>query len=148
MTASNELHPVSGFATVARYILLALAVLFVAGAAGQFFLAGLSVFDSPLHWSDHRNLGHAVGLLTEIMWIPALIGRVGKKLVAASVLMFVLVGAQYAFVEIDEPYVQALHPLNGVVLFALSFWIGRRTLDLLRRAPRTAGGLAVTEAAD
>ena len=137
MTPSPAPPPLSTLAIWSRYLLLALAVLFVAGAMGQFFLAGLAVFDSPLRWSDHRNLGHTLDLVAMVIWIPAALGRVGWRLVAGSVLLVVLFKAQYAFVEIDEPYVRALHPLNGAVLFALSLWIVRRALDLVRRPRRS-----------
>jgi hypothetical protein len=51
--------PTGGVASLFRYVLLALILVFLAGAMGQFFLAGLSVFDSAAHWSDHRDLGRS-----------------------------------------------------------------------------------------
>ena len=138
MTTTTAAPPLSGLAIWSRYLLLALAGLFVAGAVGQFFLAGLAVFDSPLRWTDHRDLGHSLDLVAMVIWIPAAAGRVGWRLIIGSVLLVVLFKAQYAFVGLDEPYVQALHPLNGAVVFALSLWIGRRVFDLVRRAPRAS----------
>lgn len=134
MTSSTAVSPVNNLTVWSRYLLLVCAFLFVAGALGQFFLAGLSVFDSPLHWADHENLGHTLGLLGRIIWLPAAVGRVGWKLIVGSLALAVLFEAHYAFVEIDEPYVQALHPLNGVVLFALAFCIGLSSFDLVRHA--------------
>ena len=136
MATSTVASSPGKLAVWSRYVLCVLAALFMAGAVGQFFLAGLAVFDSPLRWSDHRDLGHTLDPIALVIWIPAALSRVGWRLVVGTVLLVVLFQAQYAFVEIDEPYVQALHPLNGAVLFALSLWIGHRSLDLVRRAPR------------
>lgn len=129
----TEVAPVSGLARSSRRVLLLLAVLLTAGALGQFFLAGLSVFDTPRYWSNHAAFGSVLGLFANIVWIPAALGRVGWKLVVGSLLLPVLFTLQHVFPAIDEPYVQALHPLNGAVLFALSLWIAVRTLGLLRR---------------
>ena len=106
VASSTAASPASGLASWSRYVLLALTVLFVAGAMGQFFLAGLAVFDSPLRWSEHRSLGHTLDLVGMVIWIPAVLGRAGWRLILASVLLVVLFKAQYAFVGIDEPYVQ------------------------------------------
>lgn len=136
MTSPVEQPTVSGLAVASRSILLALTALFTLGATAQFFLAGLSLFDNPSRWADHANLGHVLGLIPWILWIPAVAGRVGGKLIAGSILLLVLFGAQYAFIESGEPYAQALHPLNGAVMFALTLWMSLRIVGLLRRAPR------------
>lgn len=134
--SSPAVLPLSRPTIWSRIVLFALAVLFVAGAVGQFFLAGLSVFDTPLRWSDHATLGHTLGLVAYVAWIPAVLGRVGRGLIVGSVLLGVLFGFQYAFAESNEPSIQALHPLNGAVMFALALWLGRRTFAVLRRGPR------------
>lgn len=120
-------------ATVARVILLVLIALFVLGAGAQFYLAGLSIFDTPAHWSDHANLGHGLGMLPWFLWIPAALGRAGWKVIAGTVLLFVLFEAQYAFIEAGNAFVHALHPLNGALIFALAVWIAVATARLLMR---------------
>ena len=72
-----------------------------------------------------------------MIWIPALVGRAGGRLIAASIALAVLFGIQYAFVESDESTIQALHPLNGALLFALALWIARRAFVLVRRTSRS-----------
>lgn len=119
--------------TLPRYLLLALSSIFVVGAIGQFFLAGLGIFDGPDRWADHRGLGHALGILAHVIWIPAVLARVPARLVAGSVLLAVLFEAQYGFIQIEDPYVQALHPVNGAVMLALAGWIALRTFGVVRR---------------
>lgn len=130
----------SGLMTAARGLLLALSFVFFAGAVVQFFLAGLSVFDTPLRWEDHRSLGHVLGLIPYVLWIPAVLGRVGVKFIVGSLALFFLYMAQYAFVNIEEPVVQALHPVNGVVMLLISFMIVRGTFEVMRQARREESG--------
>jgi len=132
--------PVGGLARASRYATLVLAVVLTAGAMAQFFLAGLSVFDTPSHWPTHATTGSALGALANLVWIPAALGRVGWRLVLGSVLLPVLFVLQHVFPAMDQAAVRALHPLNGAVIFVLSLWLALRTLDLLRRPrpPATA----------
>ncbi|MGH2617491.1 MAG: DUF6220 domain-containing protein [Thermomicrobiales bacterium] len=114
-----------------RYTLFAFAAVFAIGAVGQFFLAGLSVFETPLRWVTHVTFGHIIGLFAALMWVPALLGRVGRPLLAATVAMVVLMVLQYAFVESGQQLIQSLHPLNGALLFSLSLWIALRAADAI-----------------
>lgn len=127
--------PVGGLARAARSVFLFLTVVIAVGAMGQFFLAGLSVFDTPRYWGNHATFGSALGALANLLWIPAALGRVGRKLIAGSLLLPVLFVLQHVFPEIDRPAVQALHPLNGALLFALTLWLALRAFGLLRRPP-------------
>lgn len=117
---------------VSRYAVLSLAFLFTAGALGQFFLVGLSIFDNAVHWADHARLGHWLGIIARLVWIPALLGGVGRRMVVATIVLAVLFEAQYGFVEFDNPTVQALHPMNGALMFGLSTWIVARAFALVR----------------
>jgi hypothetical protein len=116
----------------ARWALAGLALTFVLGAFGQFFLVGLSVFDDAARWNDHASLGHALGMLTWVLWIPAALGRAGRGLVVATLALFVLFEAQYGFISAGSGVVNALHPLNGAVLLVLGGWICLRAIGLLR----------------
>ena len=106
-----------------RRALAGLAAVFVLGALLQFFLAGMAVFDGPERWADHEMVGHVVGLLSWFLWIPAVMGRAGRRVVIAAVAVFVLFGGQYGFVAADQGAIQALHPLNGSVLLLVAGWI-------------------------
>jgi hypothetical protein len=136
----------SGLATGSRWALAIIAGLFTLGALGQFFLVGVSFFDDAARWKDHETLGHTIGVLPWVMWIPAVTGKTGNRLIGATILLFVLFEAQYALIEIDNTMVNALHPLNGSILLVLGFWITQRALGALRRPPRPASMMGETTA--
>jgi hypothetical protein len=129
----------TGGLILARIALLGLAILFMAGALGQFFLAGLGLFDDAARWDDHKQAGHMLGLVTYLIWVPAVLGRSGIGTIIGSLLMIPLFYAQYAFIHIDNTVVNAFHPVNGTVLLVLSFWIALRAFALLRRPPERDG---------
>ena len=116
---------------VARSVILILTLLFVAGALGQFFLAGMAVFDDPTRWPDHKSLGHIVGIGAMVIWIPALLGRVGVRLIVASFALLVLFEAQYGFANAGPGAVRALHAVNGAVMLVLACGMVRALLALM-----------------
>ncbi len=134
MTDTTMAHEGSGLVTGARWVLMALAALFTLGAFTQFFLVGVSYFDNPVRWKDHVDLGHILGLLPYVMWIPAVLGRTGTRVIVGTLLLFVLFMAQYAFIEVDNTTMHAFHPLNGAVMLVLAFWLVQRTWSLARGA--------------
>lgn len=138
MARSIDGATASGPVRWSRSVLLVLAAVLTAGALGQFFLAGLSVFDTPRHWTSHATFGSVLGLVANVAWNPAALGRVGWRLVVGSLLLPVLFTLQHALVALDQPFVQALHPLNGACLFALSLLITGRTGALVRRGSATS----------
>jgi hypothetical protein len=123
---------VSGTVMLARWALVVLAVLFTAGAFAQFFLVGVSMFEDGARWNDHKTLGHILGLLPYVMWLPALLGRAGKNVVFGTLMLFVLFMAQYAFINIDSGYAKAFHPVNGTVMLLLGHWLVQRSIRLVR----------------
>ena len=132
MTDTTMSRERSGLVTGARWVLVALAGLFTLGAFTQFFLVGISYFDNPVRWKDHADLGNALGLLTYLIWIPAVLARAGTKVILGSILLLVLFMAQHAFIEVDSSIVNALHPLNGSVMLVLAFWLTQRAFALAR----------------
>ena len=131
---TDTMMPVArcGLVTGARWALAALAALFTAGAFAQFFLVGISFFDDPVRWKDHANLGHVLGLLPYVMWIPAVLGRAGTRVILGTLLLFVLFMAQYAFINVESGVANAMHPLNGSVMLVLAFWLTQRGVALAR----------------
>jgi hypothetical protein len=123
----------SGLVTGTRWALVALAALFTIGAMGQFFLVGLSMFEDGAHWQDHKTLGHVVGLLPYVMWIPALLGKTSRGLLIGTLALFILFWAQYAFINVDNGIAKAMHPLNGTFLLLLGAWIFRTSLAQARQ---------------
>ena len=101
---------------------------------------------APLGIEGQRKLSTArvaiVGCGALGSYHAAALARAGAGPIIGSIMLIVLFYAQYAFINIDEPVVQALHPVNGTLLLILSFWLASRAFALLRRRPerrRTAG---------
>jgi hypothetical protein len=124
--------------TWSRYGLVAVAWLFAIGGVIQFFLAGLAglaVFDSASYWSDHKDFGNAIGILTILLPILALLGRVGRPLIGQAVAVFVLFIIQRLLANADTGWVAAFHPVNGLLLIGASGSLGDRTRALVQSRP-------------
>lgn len=115
----------------ARLGFLAVAWLFVACCVIQVFLAGLGVFDDPAAFVTHREFGYLFGLLTIVLIVLALVGRLPRSFAALSALMLVLFALQSVFVVLrtSAPEVAALHPLNGFVILLVAIFLAWRALD-------------------
>lgn len=108
--------------TYARRTFPFIAGLFAACTVIQVFLAGLGVFDSPASFVTHREFGYTFGWLTLLLLVAALVGRMPRRFVGASVLLLVLFSLQSVFVAVraDMPQLAALHPVNGFAILALA----------------------------
>lgn len=131
MTNTKHIQPGSGLVAGSRWALTILAALFTLGAFAQFFLVGLGMFENGSRWQDHASLGHVLGLVTYVLWIPAVLGNTGARLIVTSIALLVLFGLQYAFIEADSAMMNAFHPLNGSILLVLGFWVTLRASRLL-----------------
>jgi hypothetical protein len=111
----------------ARTALAVVAWLFAACIVVQIFLAGLGVFDSPAAFLTHRDFGYMFGLLTLVMVVIAVVGRLGRRLVGLAALTLVQMALQSVLVlfRTDAPAVAALHPVNGVLLLVVAIGLGR-----------------------
>jgi hypothetical protein len=137
---------------IARLAYRWLAWLFVACVIVQFFLAGLGVFAGTSNFELHRNWGYTFGYLLLIMVATAVVGRMPRAAWAAPIGVIVLFALQSVFVALrtDAPVIAALHPVNAVAIFAVSWWIARSSADWQReRAPErtsAASDAAASEA--
>jgi hypothetical protein len=115
-----------------RYALAAVAFLIVAGGVVQFFLAGLSVFDSASYWSDHTDFGRMLGFLAYLLPILALLGRAGAPRIGHAFVVAILFVAQSFLANVDTGWIAAFHPLNGLLLMGAAASLGRRALEIAR----------------
>ncbi len=113
--------------SIARTIQLGATWLLVAGCVAQIFLAGLGVFDGQSNFITHRDFGYSLGLLTLVMLIAAIVGRMSRLYIGGTILLMVLFALQSVFVAFrtDMPVVAALHPLNGFLILLVSLILGR-----------------------
>jgi hypothetical protein len=130
--------------SAARTAFVWVAWVFVACSVVQVFLAGLSVFESPARWALHRDFGYTFGLLTIVLIVLAIAGRLGRVLIGLSVLLLVLFALQSVFVLLrgSAPFVAALHPVNGfLILFvgivAARLAAAKRREDVAEPVPTT-----------
>jgi Ni,Fe-hydrogenase I cytochrome b subunit len=123
-----------GIRSGARMAYLVVAWLFVACLVVQVFLAGLGVFAGADNFATHRDFGYLFGWLTLILIALAIIGRLGRRLIWLSVLVFGLFVLQSVFVALREtaPVVAALHPVNGFLILLISISIAQRARRELR----------------
>ena len=101
--------------------------LFVACVVVQVFLAGVGVFVGEDRFELHRTFGYTFGWLALLLPLLALAGRLGRRTIGLSFLVTVLFILQSVFVALrtDMPYLAALHPVNALAIFWLSFSLAR-----------------------
>jgi hypothetical protein len=103
----------------------------------QVFLVGLSLFESASHWSDHVDFGRTIGLLTYLLPVLALVGRVGRRLIGHAVVVPVPFVVQMQLANADTGWVATFHPVNGLLLIGAAGSLGDRTLEFVRSRAAT-----------
>ncbi len=119
---------------VGRKIFVGLAWLFVLAVAIQFFLAGLGVLGGE-SVEAHRQWGFIVlHLMPILMLIAAIVGRMGRTVLALTAVLFLLVFVQPLFVdpEFDPRWLRSLHVLNALFIFALGYRLAQRGTETVR----------------
>ena len=113
--------------SVARTVYLVVAVAFVVGLAGQVFLAGLGVFDSPTAFVTHRDVGYALSFLPILLLILGLVGGLGRRMAILAAVIFGLFLLQSVFVAMRDssPMIASLHPVNGFLIALLAILVAR-----------------------
>jgi len=127
----------TGLVRPARIGFTLVAWLFTACVVVQIYLAGLGVFDDPQSFITHRDFGYLFGVLTLVLVVLAVAGRLPRRMLGASILLLVLFALQSVFVALwaDMPGFAALHPLNGFAILLLAIWVAWATRGYLRAEP-------------
>jgi Family of unknown function (DUF6220) len=119
---------------VARKIFVGLAWLFVLAVAVQFLFAGLGVLGGE-SLEAHRQWGFIVlHLIPILMFLAAIVGRMGRTIIGLTVVLFLLVFVQPLFVdpELDPRWMRSLHVLNALFIFALGYHLAQRGTKAVR----------------
>jgi len=114
---------------IARKIFGGLAWLFVLAVAIQFLLAGLGILGGE-SMDLHRAWGFLVlHLIPMLMFVAAIVGRMGRTIVGLTVGLFLLVFLQplFAAPELDPRWLRSLHVLNALFIFTLGFHLAQRS---------------------
>lgn len=111
---------------------LIVAGLFAVGSTIQLFLAGLSTFDSGLHWNDHVLLGRTVSLFAFLLPVIGLVARLSRLFIVLSAVAagLYVIQVMLTFVEIGP--LAALHALNSLPLIILPALAALRIWEILR----------------
>jgi hypothetical protein len=114
-TSPSSSSSASGAARAHR----ALSLLFLAGAAVQFFLAGLAAFGGT-DWEPHQIWGTVLTALALVIVLLAAFGR--REAAQASTILLVLMVLQNVLggVGTDVPVLGALHPVNGLAILGVA----------------------------
>jgi hypothetical protein len=85
------------------------------------------VFAGASNFATHRDTGYTLTLLPLLMIVAGLAGRIGRRLVLASLGVGLLFVLQSVFVAMrkDNPTIAALHPVNGFLILLIATWILR-----------------------
>ena len=114
--------------------------LFVLAVALQFLFAGLFVLGGE-SMDPHVEMGFTVlHLIPILMFVAALIGRMGRVTIGMTFVLFVLVFIQPIFAdeELDPQWIRSLHVLNALFIFMLGYHIAQRAgMPLRSRATAT-----------
>jgi hypothetical protein len=112
-------QPTSRTYAVAHWIFVALAWLFVAGVVIQLFSIGMIFLAGQGVWLEHhRIIGHSVGLFVLALPIVALVGRMSRRVLLASLALLILYILQYAFAAAaGGSILRAFHAVNALAIF-------------------------------
>lgn len=109
----------------AGIVFVILAIAFALSVTIQVFLAGMSVFVNPIHWSKHVIFVHFIEFVPLLMLLFGFIGRLQAKLLWQSASCFALIFVMYFTANIISvaPVAAAFHPVAALVLFGLAVLI-------------------------
>ena len=113
--------------SVMRQIHAAVAWLLVGSIVVQVWLAGTAIpqLGGNGSFENHRNLGYAIGLVTLVLLLTALPTGLGRRRIVQSLGIFGLYIVQSSLPYVGINSVEALHPVNAVVMFVVSLLYAR-----------------------
>jgi hypothetical protein len=120
---------------ISRIVYLITSSLFLLGVALQVFLAGMVVVAMEMGWSNHRDLGHTLGLPLLIMLVTVYLGRFPGKMKWANWLLFAVYFIQadvLIFMRQSMPVLSAFHPVLALVDFGLATFLVYQAWMVLR----------------
>jgi hypothetical protein len=112
---------------IALRVHLVVAWLLVIGLLYQVFLAGMGIFDSAAVFSTHRDFGYLLQIGPFLLFLTALVARLGRwQLIAAGVMFLQFFLQSILVLQRDSlPAIAALHPVNGFLILLIAVWVAR-----------------------
>ena len=112
--------------TQSRVLFFGLAVIYLAGVVVQFFLAGLGTFGAT-SFDAHQAFGLVLALLTLILLVLAVVGKVPRLLIGLAVVLLGLNVLQMFLAQVDVEEVAALHVVNALAIVFVAYEIVQRS---------------------
>ena len=121
--------------SVARQLHAWVAWLLVGSIVVQVWLAGMAIpqLGGTGNFETHRNVGYAIGLIALVLLLTALPSGLGRRRILQSLGILGLYIVQSSLPYMGMNAIEALHPVNAVVMFVVSLvyaravWRGRST---------------------
>ena len=112
---------------IARQLHAVIALLFIAALLIQVWLAGRGVFESPIVFATHRDVGYTLSLFPIVLLVLGLLGRMGRRVAILAAVIFGLFILQSVLVVMRDssPAIAALHPVNGFLIVLLAVVLAR-----------------------
>src|SRR5436190_4975812 len=114
---------------VLRQVHAWLAWALVAAIVIQVWLAGSAIpqLGGNGSFATHRDFGYGIGLLTLLVLLASISAGAGRRRSsqALGLLVLYVVQSSLPYMAPDLPFAAALHPVNALVMFALSLWYAR-----------------------
>lgn len=125
--------------SLARQVHAAVAWLLVGSIVVQVWLAGVAIpqLGGTGNFENHRNVGYAIGLITLVLLVTALPTGLGRRRILQSLGILGLYIVQSSLPYMGMNAIEALHPVNAVVMFVVSL-VYARAVWRERGAPAAA----------
>lgn len=114
-------------APLIRQVHVVVAWLLVAAIVVQVWLAGLAIpqLGGTGSFVTHRDFGYLIGLIALVLLVTALPSGLGRRRILQSLGIFGLYIVQTSLPYMGIAPIEALHPVNAVVLFVASLVYAR-----------------------
>ena len=123
---------------VFRQVHAGVAWLLVGSIVVQVWLAGAAIpqLGGNGSFETHRDVGYAIGLVTLVLFLTALPSGLGRRRILQSLGILGLYIVQSSLPYMGVGAIEALHPVNAVVMFVVAAWYARTVWN--ERATATA----------
>ena len=113
--------------SIMRQIHAGVAWLLVASIVVQVWLAGTAIpqLGGNGSFATHRDFGYLIGLITLVLFVTALPSGFGRRRILQSLGILGLYIVQSSLPYMGIGAIEALHPVNAVVMFVVSLLYAR-----------------------
>ncbi len=117
-----------------RYTFLGFTSLFLAAIVVQVYFAGLMLFGQEGGRGLHEGTGYILGTAGALFLVLPAVARAGATTIVLGVVLALITFFQpnLTFARDDLPLIAALHPVNALLIVALSALLVRRAAQLVR----------------